>query len=80
MLQKVGKPYYSYITSIEKSEINYKEVDKISVLENIIQDFINAYEKEFKKINLTIFDFMIEQLIKINRAIQQPFSNVILIG
>ena len=60
MLQKVGKPYYTYITSIEKQEINYKEVDKISVLEDIIQDFINAYEKEFKKINLTIFDFMIE--------------------
>ena len=70
MLQKVGKPYYSYITSIEKSEINYREIDKISVLEDIIQDFINAYEKEFKKINLTIFDSMIEQLIKINRAIQ----------
>jgi hypothetical protein len=27
-----------------------------------------------------MFDFMIEQAIKINRAIQQPFSNVILVG
>jgi hypothetical protein len=27
-----------------------------------------------------MFDFMIEQVIKINRAIQQPFSNVIIVG
>ena len=27
-----------------------------------------------------MFDFMLEQLVKINRALQQPFSSVILIG
>jgi len=77
---KLGKPLYSHLCGPELNELSYREVEKTRQVRNTIEQFMKQYEKAQPKLDIPMFDFMAEQIIKINRAIQQPFGNVLLVG
>lgn len=55
-------------------------MEKPRQVRKILEQFKAEYERAAPKLNIPMFDFMAEQLIKINRAIQQPYSSVLLVG
>lgn len=79
---KLGRPFYSFLGTNNNTTLGltYREVEKIKNVSKLIRRFQQDYEKQEAKIDIPMFDYITEQIIKVNRAIQQPFSNVILIG
>lgn len=79
--RKVGRPLYSHLYGTLRDEPSYREVDHVKNLRSTVEKWLSRYEESNgHALNVPVFDFMIEQLIKINRAIQQPQSSVILVG
>jgi hypothetical protein len=71
--KKLGAPLYSHFSKNQSTgDLMFKEVDKIENLRPIVESFIEDYNDNNKdaKINIPMFDFMIEKLIQVNRAIQ----------
>lgn len=77
---KPGRPLYSHLCGMTLAELSYREVERPKQVRRVIEQFRAEYEQTAPKLGIPMFDYMAEQVIKINRAIQQPHSNVVLVG
>jgi hypothetical protein len=78
MPSKVGRPYCTYLHSTISDESAFREVEKVKNLVGTTTSWVQKFEEsDMKKFDVPVFDHMIENLVKLNRALVQPGSSVI---
>ena len=82
MPTRAGRPFFCHFCGPSLDELSFQEVEKLENLKPTLEAFIAEFNEASKAAQLSIpmFSYMVEQTVKVNRAIQQPFSNVILVG
>lgn len=77
----MGRPFYTHIGD-DSPKFQSIEVEKIRFLkpklESVLIDF--NMKNKFKQISISLFDYILEMIMKVTRAIKQPYSSVILIS
>lgn len=68
---KLGRPYFSHMCEPQIAEVHYHEIEKIKHLKPLIDSLVSEYNDTNRQARLSVpmFDYMIEQTVKINRAI-----------
>ena len=87
---KLGRPFYSHLCPADGRNGAARgalpdyasEVGKIKHLKPLLEQLLHDYNHSSKgqPASISLFDFMIENIVKVTRAIRLPYSNVILVG
>ena len=78
--KRIGYPLFCSFN--KGNDGQYVEVEDMKETTLNLRKYLSEYNEinKRKKINLILFEFLVEYLIKIHRMIKQPFSHGILIG
>lgn len=69
MPKKVGRPYCTYLHSTISDESAFREVETVKNLVGTATSWVQKYEESVEKLDVPVFDHMIENLVKLNRAL-----------
>jgi len=87
---KLGRPFYSHLCSSDGRKSSARgalpayasEVAKLQHLKPLLEQLLHDYNHSSKghEASISLFDFMIENIVKVTRAIRVPYSSVILVS
>ena len=58
----------------------YEEIVNLDDAKRAIMDYLGTYPSQKHKMDLVIFNYVIEHISRVVRVLKQPFGNCLLIG
>jgi dynein heavy chain len=72
--------YTSYVAACEGHEANYKPVDTMEKLKEILEQKLEEYNENVGSMNLVLFDVAMEHISRIARIINLPVGSALCVG